>query len=137
MEPKTAAHQTRPRGEEPDRIIPALSRFYDVANPLSWLIVRAAAGLILAVHGWGKVGRDRGPNELLQRLPELASIGAEITFMLMVIELIGGVCVALGLFTRFFAAAAAIEMGVLTFYTIGAMDSAGRRAVTNMFCSGD
>jgi putative oxidoreductase len=36
--------------------------------------------------------------------------------MLMVIEFVGGICIALGLFTRFFAAAAAIEMAVLTFY---------------------
>ena len=116
VEPETAAMESKARVEEPARVIPALSRFYDVAIPLSWLIVRAATGLILAVHGWGKVGRDRGPNELLQRLPELASIGAEITFVLMLIELVGGVCIALGLFTRFFAAAAAVEMGVLTFY---------------------
>lgn len=101
---------------EPRRLIPALDRFYDFAVPFSWLLVRCSAGLILAVHGWGKIGRTRGPNELMQRLPELASIGAEITFVLMIIELVGGLCIAAGLLTRFFAAAAAIEMAVLTFY---------------------
>lgn len=80
------------------------------------LLVRCGAGLILAVHGWGKIGRTRGPNELMQRMPELASIGAEITFVLMIIEFFGGLCIAAGLFTRFFAAAAAVEMAVLTFY---------------------
>ncbi|MBX9760527.1 MAG: DoxX family protein [Beijerinckiaceae bacterium] len=103
-------------GREPRRLIPALDPFYALAIPFSWLLVRCGAGLLLALHGWGKVGRTRGPNELMQRLPELASIGAEITFVLMLIELVGGVCIALGLFTRFFAAAAAIEMAVLTFY---------------------
>lgn len=101
---------------EPKRFIPALDGFYTLAIPLSWLLVRCGAGLILAVHGWGKIGRTRGPNELLQRLPDLAAIGAEITFVLMIIEFVGGICIALGLFTRFFAAAAAVEMAVLTFY---------------------
>ena len=101
---------------EPKRLIPALDPFYARAIPLSWALLRCGTGLMLAVHGYGKIGRTAGPNELLKRLPDLASIGAELTFALMVIELIGGICIALGLFTRFFAAAAAIEMAVLTFY---------------------
>ena len=76
---------------EPKRLIPALNGFYTLAIPFSWLLVRCSAGLILAVHGWGKIGRPRGPNELLQRLPDLASIGAEITFLLMIIEFVGGI----------------------------------------------
>ncbi len=101
---------------EPKRIIPALDPFYALSIPFSWLLLRCGAGLLLAVHGFGKVGRTAGPAELLKRAPDMASIGAELTFVLMVIEFIGGLCIALGLFTRFFAAAAAIEMGVLTFY---------------------
>ena len=101
--------------QEPRRLIPALDGFYAWTIPFSWLIVRCGAGLILAVHGWGKIGRTRGPNELMQRMPDL-TIGAEITFVLMLIEFVGGICIAIGLFTRFFAAAAAVLMGVLTFY---------------------
>lgn len=51
----------------------------------------------------------------MQRMPDL-TVGAEITFVLMITELVGGICIAIGLFTRFFAAAAAILMAVLTFY---------------------
>jgi putative oxidoreductase len=101
---------------DPKLVIPALKPFYNLSIPFSWVLIRCGAGLLLALHGWGKIGRTRGPNELMQRLPELASIGAEITFLLMMIEFVGGLCIALGLFTRFFAAAAAIEMAVLTFY---------------------
>ena len=36
--------------------------------------------------------------------------------MLIILETIGGLCVALGLATRFFAAAIAIEMGVITWW---------------------
>ena len=106
---------TREPGE-PKLLFPSLTRFYRYAIPLSWVIVRCAVGLNLAIHGWGKIGRNRGPSELLQKHPELAAIGPEITFVLMLIEFVGGLCIAAGLFTRFWAAAAAVEMGVLTFY---------------------
>ncbi len=99
-------------GREPRRLIPALDSFYTFSIPFSWLLVRCGAGALLAVHGWGKIGSTRGPERTDAGLPELASIGAEITFVLMIIELVGGICIALGLFTRFFAAAAAVEMAV-------------------------
>ncbi|MBX9738560.1 MAG: DoxX family protein [Beijerinckiaceae bacterium] len=97
-------------------LAPGLAGFYEKATPFSWLIIRVAVGSALIVHGWPKIGRARGPGELMAKMPELASIGAEITFVLMIVELIGGVCITLGLATRFFAAAAAVEMAVLTFY---------------------
>jgi putative oxidoreductase len=97
-------------------LFPALTGFYERAIPLSWPILRMGVGFILALHGYGKIGRTAGPAQLLDKLPEIAVIGAEITFVLMVIEFIGGICIALGLATRFFAAAAAIEMAVLTFF---------------------
>ena len=106
LEEKIERMETR----DPKLVIPALRSFYNLSIPFSWVLIRCGAGLLLALHGWGKIGRTRGPNELMQRLPELASIGAEITFVLMMIEFVGGLCIALGLFTRFFAAAAAIEM---------------------------
>jgi len=36
--------------------------------------------------------------------------------VLIAIETIGGLCIALGLFTRFWAAAATIEMGVIVYH---------------------
>jgi putative oxidoreductase len=101
---------------EPKLLLPGLAGFYQHAIPASWLIVRLAVGLNLAVHGWGKIGRTGGPGQLVQKLPQLGAIGDEITFVLMLIEFVGGLCIAVGLFTRFWAAAAAVEMGVLTFY---------------------
>ena len=104
------------RSEGPRLFIPALAGFYERAIPFSWPVLRIGAGAILAVHGYGKIGRTAGPAQLLDKLPEAAVVGAEITFVLMIIEFIGGICISLGLATRFFAAAAAIEMGVLTFF---------------------
>ena len=103
-------------GSEPKLFFRRLSPFYDHAIPLSWVIVRVAVGLNLVIHGWGKIGRSGGPGQLLQKLPQLAAIGDEITFVLMLIEFVGGLSIIVGLFTRFWAAAAAVEMAVLTFY---------------------
>ncbi len=101
---------------EPKLLFPKLTAFYDHVIPLSWLIIRGAVGLNLAIHGWGKIGRSGGPGQLVQKLPQSAAIGDEITFVLMLIEFVGGLCITVGLFTRFWAAAAAVEMAVLTFY---------------------
>jgi putative oxidoreductase len=100
---------------EPQRILPFLERFYDVVIPLAWPLVRVAVGWDLIVHGWGKI--LRGPAQqaaLLSR--DGANFGVEFAIFLTFIEFVGGICIALGLFTRFFAAAVAIEMGYLTFY---------------------
>jgi len=99
-------------------LLPFLQPFYDRALPLSWAIIRAGFGIDLAIHGWEKV----------DRLPAIfAAIAAGTTaslkpqfdpahnIILAIVEFGGGICVALGLFTRFFAAAAAIDLAVITF----------------------
>jgi putative oxidoreductase len=101
---------------EPKLLFPGLRPFYNHVIPLSWLIVRFAVGLNLAIHGYPKIGRGGGPRQLIEKMPQSAAIGDEITFVLMLIEFVGGLCIIAGLFTRFWAAAAAVEMGVLTFY---------------------
>src|ERR1700754_3521199 len=106
---------TRTPGES-KLLLPGLARFYEHAIPLSWPIVRIAVGLNLVIHGYPKIGRTGGPQQLMQKLPQLSAIGDELTFVLMLIEFVGGLCIIAGLFTRFWAAAAAIEMAVLTFY---------------------
>ena len=98
--------------KEPKLFIPQLESVYKRLEPLSWLIVRCACGLILAVHGWGKIAKGAevvAPNfEKLGFTPAL-----EIVYLLIFVEFIGGLCVAFGLFTRFFAVAITIEMGVI------------------------
>ena len=100
---------------EPRPIIASLEPFYEFARPFSWLILRIGVGLILAIHGYGKIGRMTPPVALVKAYPSLESIGTQLTFSLLIIEFVGGMAIMLGLFTRFFAAAAAIEMAVLTF----------------------
>jgi putative oxidoreductase len=101
--------------QEPRPLLPFLEPFYRLVVPLAWPLVRMGVGWNLIVHGWGKVLRGpAGQAALLAR--DGWDFGIPLALLLIFVELVGGICIALGLFTRFFAAAVAIEMGVLTFY---------------------
>jgi putative oxidoreductase len=99
---------------EPKLLLPFLRPFYDAAIPLSWLIVRVAVGWNLLVHGWGKI--TVGPTAAL--LKGFADIGfdpaAPWFWSALVVETLGGSALIVGLFTRFFAAVAAIELLIIT-----------------------
>jgi putative oxidoreductase len=95
-------------------LIPGLRAFYDAAVPLAWVVVRVAVGWNLVVHGWGKIVTGPTPGFLkayvdLGFSPPLPWFWAAFS-----IEFIGGVALILGLATRFFAAAAAIELLIIT-----------------------
>src|SRR5260370_33939824 len=101
--------------EWPPRLLfPARKPLYVSLEPLSWLLVRCACGVILAVHGWSKI--SRGAEAMA---PTFAKLGYEhpvaLVYLLIFVEFFGGIAIAAGLFTRFFAAAVTIEMAVITF----------------------
>jgi putative oxidoreductase len=98
---------------EPKLLLPQLRSFYDYAIPLSWPVIRIACGWVLVVHGWGKV--TRGPSAYLKAFSDLGFEPAILwVWAALFIEFFGGVALILGLFTRFFAAALAIEMLIIT-----------------------
>src|SRR3954449_8972786 len=103
------------RGGEPRPLIPALRPFYDRTADISWLIVRATAGLMLLPHGIPKVFNQ---GVAAFAAAGLARRGIEpalpLAYVVAFLETVGGACIALGLFTRFFAAAVAVEMVVIT-----------------------
>jgi putative oxidoreductase len=105
---------TDSKAGEPRLFLPFLRRFYDAAIPLSWPIVRIAVGWNLLVHGWGKI--MIGPTDVF--LKGFADLGftppAFWFWSSTAIETLAGISFILGLFTRFFAAAAAIEMLTIT-----------------------
>jgi putative oxidoreductase len=96
------------------RLFPRLDPLYALLTPLSWPLIRCATGLILAVHGWGKI--VKGPEVVA---PVFEKLGFEpalaVVYLLIFVEFVGGISLALGLFTRFFAAAITIEMAVIFF----------------------
>ena len=106
-----------PTSTEPRRVVPALDGFYAWAIPVSWLVVRLGVGWPLAVHGYGKVLRGMAAQAkgLDASTPYFGSLNLPLAYLLTFVEGLGGLCIMAGLFTRFFAAANAIEMGFLTF----------------------
>ena len=98
---------------EPKLLIPGLKSFYDIAILLAWPVVRIAVGWNLLVHGWGKV--TRGPSAFVRAFVE-QGFDAALPWIWggLIIEFGGGIALILGLFTRFFAAAAAVEMLIIS-----------------------
>ena len=98
--------------DEPRLLLPALKPCYDLAIPLSWLVIRVAVGWNLLVRAWSKI--QLGPTRMA---PVFAGMGFEpgvlFYWLTFAIEGLGGIGILLGLFTRFFAAAVAIEMFVI------------------------
>jgi putative oxidoreductase len=118
----TASSSTAAQNES-RLIIPQLAFFYEHTPGLSWLIVRLTAGGMLLVHGLMKAMPmiEKGlaatleayaANILARRAIEPALPLAYAVFFL---ETFGAICVMLGLFTRFFAAAIAIQFAIITF----------------------
>lgn len=100
---------------EPKLLLPGLRPFYVWAEPVSWLLVRLTAGLMIIPHGWTKVVAGIGPTAASALSRRGIEPAEPLAVLLIVLETVGGLCVALGLFTRFFATAIAIEMAVIAY----------------------
>ncbi len=93
-------------------IYPGLAGFYASWGDIAYTLVRVVIGYILFMHGWGKVTGAglAGISGFMAKNglePGVAFAGAA-----MFLETVGAACLVIGLFTRFFAAALAIEMGI-------------------------
>jgi putative oxidoreductase len=90
---------------------PGLAGFYETWKPIGYTLLRVCIGYILLMHGWGKLNTGfAGISGFMAKLglvPGGAWAGAA-----MFLETVGAICIIIGLFTRFFAAALAIEMGI-------------------------
>src|SRR5256886_13811501 len=122
MSTLTSDPRALPAGE-PKPIISPLASFYWHTRDLSWLVVRLTAGGMLLVHGIMKVMpmAEKGfaatidafaAGSMARRGIEPAIYAAYAIFFL---ETVGAVLIMLGLFTRFIAAAAAIQFAVIPF----------------------
>jgi len=98
---------------EPKLLLPALQPFYDAVTPLSWLIIRVAVGWNLLIHGYNKILAG-APPAFVQGYADMGFHPPELWYWLSTTtETLAGISLILGLFTRFFAAAVAIEMLVI------------------------
>ena len=96
----------------PKLLFPGLAGFYESVSDLWYPMVRITIGCILFMHGWVKL---TGPG-LAGVTGYFTKIGFPapefFAFAAIFLETVGTACIVLGLFTRFFAAALAIELGI-------------------------
>lgn len=90
-------------------IFPGLAGFYEAMLPVAATLVRVVVGIMFVMHVMGKfhngadaVAAYMGKNGLQP--------GLLFAYAAMFLESVGGACLIVGLFTRFFAAALAIEI---------------------------
>jgi putative oxidoreductase len=100
----------------PRLLIPQLRPFYDRVEPLSWLLIRLTAGLMIIPHGWPKLMMGVSATAQMALVKRGIAPAEPLAVVLITLETLGGLCVALGLFTRFWAAAIAIEMLVIVYH---------------------
>ena len=101
---------------KPRLLIPQLRGFYDWAEPISWLLVRLTVGLMIIPHGWPKLMMGVGATANMALVKRGIYPAEPLAVALITLETLGGLCVALGLFTRFWSAAIAIEMMVIVYH---------------------
>lgn len=99
---------------EPKLLFPGLAGFYAAVSDLWYPMIRVVAGALLLYHGWDHFGRG-----VAAVAAGFAKSGFPIStvcaIIVITLETVGAACVALGLFTRFFAAGIAIELAVIAF----------------------
>ena len=91
-------------------LFPRLAGFYETMLPIAATFVRVIVGIMFLMHVSGKFKAGAAAvaaNTLAKNGIEPALMWA---YVIMFLESVGGVCLIIGLFTRFFAAALAIEM---------------------------
>jgi putative oxidoreductase len=99
---------------KPKLLLPFLQPFYDVVVPLSWPLIRVTVGGTMLAHGYLRLV----DTSIATATEEFAKLGFEpamlVAYVILINETIGAICVAIGLFTRFFAATLAIELAVIS-----------------------
>lgn len=95
--------------DEPKLLFPGLADFYASWRDIGDTAVRVIVGIILFVHGWGKVKAGAAGVAAFMAKSGLEP-GLAFAYAAIFLETIGALCIVFGLFTRFFAAALAIEM---------------------------
>ena len=91
-----------------------LSRFTR-NRALGLLLIRLGTGLVFFMHGWSKVNNLPGVQGMFLHM----GLGGPTGIFIAYLEVIGGLALILGIFTRLFGVLFAIEMLVAIFVTGG------------------
>jgi putative oxidoreductase len=101
-------------GGEPKLLFPALTGFYEAVSNLWYPMIRIAVGASLYAHAWPKF--QAGPTAVAASMAKAGFVpGIFFAYAAMFLETVGATCIIVGLFTRFFASALAIEMALICF----------------------
>lgn len=101
--------------ERPRLIFPFLGGFYDgLAKPFAWTALRVAVGAVLAYEGWVKMGNPLAMSGFVESLGFYP--GWFWSPMLGLINLVGGICIMLGLLTRPMALANTVMLAITLWF---------------------
>jgi putative oxidoreductase len=107
---KRNARESAVAQDQTKLLYPGLAGFYETMLPIAGTLLRIVIGIMFLMHVSAKfkVGADAvAANVFAKNGIEPALMWA---YIVMFMESVGGVCLIIGLFTRFVAAALAIEM---------------------------
>jgi len=105
---------TEKRGGEPKLLFPGLGPFYEAVSDVWYPLLRLTAGGLMLIPGWQHF--VTGSEAFAASLAKNGfNFGTPLAHFLIFLETVGATCVVLGLFTRFFSAAFAIQMAVIAF----------------------
>jgi len=94
-------------------VFPGLSGFYAAMEPIAYTIMRVVFGFIMIMHGWPKW--TRGAEAIGNAFATNYGVPRSFAYLAIFFEVVGGAAVIVGLFTRFFASALAIELLIAMF----------------------
>src|SRR5690349_12156477 len=100
-------------GGGPKLIFPGLAGFYASMQPITYTLVRVVFGWIMIMHGLPKW--NRGAEAMGNAFATNYGLPKSFAMAAIFLEIVGGAAVLIGLFTRFFAAALAIELLIAMF----------------------
>jgi putative oxidoreductase len=108
------AHETMRRR----LVIPGLAGLYESLQELAYPLVRVTSGVFFMMHGGQKLFGWFG-GDIKAVVGGFAKLGLEpalpLAYLVGIAEFFGGLCIALGLFTRFWAAGCVILLAVAVF----------------------
>lgn len=100
-------------GSEPRLIFPGLAGFYATMEPIAYTIARVVFGIIMIMHGWPKW--TRGAEAVGTAFATNYGLPRWFAAIAIFLEVVGGAALVVGLATRFFASALAIELLIAMF----------------------
>jgi putative oxidoreductase len=101
-------------GSETKLIWPGLGGFYASFADVAYTLMRIVIGYNIFMHGWVKVSAQGAAAVAGYMTRQGLEPGIVFAYAAIFLETVGAICIVIGLFTRFFAAALAIEIAIAT-----------------------